>query len=54
VVRYHLPPLTRDEAPAYLNHRLRHAGTELELFEPAAHEARPPDISACPVQHRAG
>lgn len=39
VVRYHLPALTRDEVPAYLTHRLRHAGTELELFEPAAHEA---------------
>ncbi len=39
VVRYHLPALTRDEVPAYLTHRLRRAGTELALFEPAAHEA---------------
>jgi type II secretory pathway predicted ATPase ExeA len=39
VVRYHLPALTRDEVPSYLAHRLRHAGTELALFEPAAHEA---------------
>lgn len=39
VVRYHLPALSRDELPAYLTHRLRHAGTELDLFEPAAHEA---------------
>jgi len=39
VVRYHLPALTRDEIPAYLQHRLRRAGTELALFEPAAHEA---------------
>jgi type II secretory pathway predicted ATPase ExeA len=39
VVRYHMPPLSRDEVPAYLTHRLRRAGTELSLFEPAAHEA---------------
>lgn len=39
VVRYHLPALSRDEVPAYLTHRLRHAGTELPLFEPAAEEA---------------
>jgi len=39
VVRYHLPALTRDEIPAYLTHRLRRAGTELGLFEPAAYEA---------------
>jgi type II secretory pathway predicted ATPase ExeA len=39
VVRYHLPALSRDEVPAYLAHRLRHAGTELALFEPAAEEA---------------
>lgn len=39
VVRYHLPPLSREEVPAYLTHRLRRAGTELSLFEPAAHEA---------------
>jgi type II secretory pathway predicted ATPase ExeA len=39
VVRYHLPPLTRDETGAYLTHLLRRAGTELPLFEPAAVEA---------------
>jgi general secretion pathway protein A len=39
VVRYHLPALGRDEVPEYLAHRLRHAGTELPIFEPAAHEA---------------
>lgn len=39
VVRYHLPALGRDEVPAYLAHRLRLAGTELAVFEPAAHEA---------------
>lgn len=39
VVRYHMPALEREELPAYLVHRLRNAGTELPLFEPAAHEA---------------
>jgi type II secretory pathway predicted ATPase ExeA len=39
VVRYHLPPLTRDETGAYVTHLLRRAGTELPLFEPAALEA---------------
>jgi general secretion pathway protein A len=39
VVRYHLPALSRDEVPAYLSHRLRLAGTELQIFEPPAHEA---------------
>ncbi len=39
VVRYHLPPLSRDEVAPYIQHRLRRAGTELALFEPAAHEA---------------
>lgn len=39
VVRYHLPALSRDELHAYLAHRLRHAGTELTLFDPAAEEA---------------
>lgn len=39
VVRYHLPPLGRDEAGAYLAHLLQRAGTELPLFEPAAVEA---------------
>jgi type II secretory pathway predicted ATPase ExeA len=39
VVRYHLPPLTRDETGAYLAHLLRRAGTKLPIFEPAAVEA---------------
>jgi general secretion pathway protein A len=39
VVRYHLPPLTRDETGAYVTHLLRRAGTELPLLEPAAVEA---------------
>ncbi len=39
VVRYHLAPLTRDELGPYLSLRLRRAGTELPLFEPAAQEA---------------
>ena len=39
VVRHHMGPLGRDELEPYLVHRLRLAGTELPLFEPAAHEA---------------
>ncbi len=39
VVRYHLPALSHDEVPAYITHRLRRAGTEIALFEPAAYEA---------------
>jgi type II secretory pathway predicted ATPase ExeA len=39
VIRYHMAPLTRDELPVYLTHRLRKAGTELALFEPPAQEA---------------
>ncbi|MHB1013337.1 MAG: ExeA family protein [Desulfobacteria bacterium] len=39
VVRYHYAALGRDEMPAYIAHRLRLAGTELPLFEPAALEA---------------
>jgi general secretion pathway protein A len=39
VVRYHFAGLTRDELTSYLAHRLRLAGTELPLFEPAAIEA---------------
>ncbi|MGH9462374.1 MAG: ExeA family protein [Vicinamibacteria bacterium] len=39
VVRFHLTPLTRDELPQYILHRLRRAGTELHLFEPPAQEA---------------
>jgi len=39
VVRYQLPPLSREETGQYLSHLLRRAGTELPLFEPAAVEA---------------
>jgi type II secretory pathway predicted ATPase ExeA len=39
VVRHHLSGLMREEVPAYLDHRLRLAGCELPLFEPAAMEA---------------
>jgi type II secretory pathway predicted ATPase ExeA len=39
VVRYHLSGLTREETPAYLEHRLQLAGCALPLFEPAAIEA---------------
>ena len=39
VVRHHLGGLSRDELPDYLTHRLRLAGCELPLFEPAAVEA---------------
>jgi general secretion pathway protein A len=39
VVRAHVRGLTRDETGSYLAHRLRLAGTELPLFEPAAVEA---------------
>jgi type II secretory pathway predicted ATPase ExeA len=39
VVRFHLAPLTREELPAYLSHRLQRAGTQMPLFEPAAQEA---------------
>jgi general secretion pathway protein A len=39
VVRYQLPPLSREETAHYLAHLLRRAGTELPLFEPAAVEA---------------
>jgi type II secretory pathway predicted ATPase ExeA len=39
VVRYHMAALSRDEIPAYLTHRLRMAGTQMALFEPAAEEA---------------
>ncbi len=38
VVRYHLGGLSRQELPEYLIHRLRLAGCELPLFEPAAIE----------------
>jgi general secretion pathway protein A len=34
-----MAPLTRQELPDYLAHRLRRAGTEISLFEPAAQEA---------------
>jgi type II secretory pathway predicted ATPase ExeA len=39
IVRFHVPPLARDELGPYLAHLLRRAGTELPLFEPAAIEA---------------
>jgi type II secretory pathway predicted ATPase ExeA len=39
VVRYHLPGLTRDDLPKYINHLTKRAGCELSLFEPAAIEA---------------
>lgn len=39
VVRFHLPPLARNEIEPYLLHLLRRAGTELPIFEPAAVEA---------------
>lgn len=39
VVRAHVGGLPRDEVLAYLTHLLRLAGTELDLFEPAAQEA---------------
>ncbi len=39
VVRMNLDGLAREELPQYLRHRLRLAGTELALFEPAAVEA---------------
>lgn len=39
VMRYHLDGLSREELPHYLTHRLRIAGYELPLFEPAAVEA---------------
>lgn len=39
VVRYHLGGLSREELGDYLTHRLRLAGCELPLFEPAAVEA---------------
>jgi len=34
--RYHLEPLSRDEAFQYIDHRLRVAGALTEVFEPAA------------------
>ena len=39
IVRHHLGGLERDELQDYLTHRLRLAGCELPLFEPAAVEA---------------
>jgi type II secretory pathway predicted ATPase ExeA len=39
VVRYHLPPLARDEVSPYLEHLLRRVGTQLPLFDPPAVEA---------------
>ena len=34
--RYHLEPLSSDEAFSYIDHRLRVAGALMEIFEPAA------------------
>lgn len=39
VVNYHLQAFTRDEVGSYINHRLRIAGTKLELFSKTAVEA---------------
>lgn len=39
VVRYHISGLSREELPAYLQHRLTLAGTQVELFEQPALEA---------------
>jgi general secretion pathway protein A len=39
VVRAHVQGLARDELEPYMTHLLRRAGTELQLFEPAALEA---------------
>ncbi len=39
VVRAHVTGLSRDELEPYISHLLRRAGTELQLFEPAALEA---------------
>jgi type II secretory pathway predicted ATPase ExeA len=39
VVRYHMAALTREELAGYLAHRLRLAGAEVPLFDPAAEEA---------------
>jgi type II secretory pathway predicted ATPase ExeA len=36
IVRHHLSGLLPDELSAYIAHRLRLAGSELPLFEPAA------------------
>lgn len=38
VVRYHISGLSREELPAYLQHRLELAGTQMDLFEPSALE----------------
>lgn len=39
VMRYHFAGLSREELSGYFAHRLRLAGTELPLFDPAALEA---------------
>jgi type II secretory pathway predicted ATPase ExeA len=39
IVRYQMPPLTRDEFPDYLAHLLRRVGCEVPVFAPAAIEA---------------
>lgn len=38
IVRFHLPPLTREELSEYISHLLHRAGTELPVFEAAAIE----------------
>lgn len=38
VVRYQMPPLTREETPLYLTHLLRRVGCEIPLFAPQAME----------------
>ena len=48
VVRLHLGGLTRDELSAYVEHRLRLAGTSLPLFEPAALQALFQDTQGLP------
>ncbi len=48
VMRAHVPGLSRDELEPYLGHLLRRAGTELQLFEPAALEAIFQATSALP------
>ena len=39
VIRFHLPGIARDEIGPYLQHRLRKAGCEMDLFAPDAEEA---------------
>jgi type II secretory pathway predicted ATPase ExeA len=39
VIRYHVTPLSREELPAYLAHRLQLAGATVPLFDATAEEA---------------